>query len=226
MASGEVFFSDNFENDRSSEWEELINGGGSIVVDSTRGAKGTQGSIKIDGASGFHTMIQYLLPDVVRANNQFYGRAYLRVDTEPGTNHYVWIEAGSAVSGSSFQGNDINEMRIGYNLGMLQINHYGGPSGGDQDIRDKNVKLQAGRWHCMQFFMNGDPEEIRVWLDNEETALSTTNFTAQREGSEGNTTALTDWMPPFDAIRFGWELGGATIWYDEIALGTEMMPCE
>lgn len=221
-----MFFSDGFEGSRSQEWEDVINGGGTIALDSSMGARGTQGSIKIDGANGFHTTIQYLLPELVRTNNQFYGRAYMRVDAQPSMAHYVWIEVGSAVSVPSFQGNDVNEMRIGYNLGLLQINHYGGPPGGDQDIRDKNTQVQAGTWHCVQFFMNGAPEEIRVWLDGNETALSTTDFTAQREGSEGNGTPLSDWMPPFDAIRFGWELGGAAIRFDEIALGTAMIPCE
>lgn len=63
-------------------------------------------------------------------------------------------------------------------------------------------------------------------MQDKETALSTTNFTARREGAEGNTTALADWMPPFDAIRFGWELGSSTIWYDEVALGDTLPACE
>lgn len=223
---GGIFFSDNFEQGLSADWKQIVNGGGTIGADATMGANGTGASVKVNGSNGFHTTIQYLLPETVRTANQFYGRAYMRVDAAPGSGHYVWIETGSAVDAQTFQGNDANEMRFGYNIGMLQINHYGGPPGGDQDIRDQNKKIMAATWHCVQFFMDGEPEEFRIWLDGEETALSTTNFTAQREGSEGNMTPLTDWMPPFDAIRFGWELGGATIWFDEIALGTEEIPCQ
>lgn len=219
-----LFFADDFEAGIGAAWRNTSNSG-TIVQDTTRGANGTSSSIRVDGNGGFHTMLQFALPDSVRTANQFYGRVHLRVDQMPGQGHFVWVEAGSAV-GDFLQGNDQNEMRIGYNLGLLQVNHYGGPNGGDQDIRDRNRQLTPGVWHCLQFFMNGNPEALQVWLDDEETALSTTNFTAQREGAEGNTTALVDWMPPFDAIRFGWELGSSTIWYDEVALGDTLPACQ
>jgi hypothetical protein len=219
-----IFFADNFEAGINAAWRNTSNSG-TIVQDTTRGANGTSSSIRVDGNGGFHTMLQFTLPDSVRAANQFYGRVHLRVDQMPGNGHFVWVEAGTAV-GDNLQGNDVNEMRIGYNIGLLQVNHYGGPNGGDQDIRDRNRQLTPGTWHCLQFFMNGNPEALQVWLDDEETALSTTNFTAQREGAEGNGTALVDWMPPFEAVRFGWELGSATIWYDEVALGDTLPACQ
>lgn len=89
----------------------------------------------------------------------------MRVDMAPGSGHYVRIEAVGAVEPQTFQGHDVNDMRFGYNIGMLQINHYGGPPGGDQDIRDKNLRIMAGTWDCVQFFMDGEPEEFRTWLD-------------------------------------------------------------
>jgi polysaccharide lyase-like protein len=217
---GGVFFADTFESGLNPAWTQSNNGGGSIAIDTSGGANASAASVRIV-SGGFHIMLQYALPDAVRTNNSFYGRAFVRVEADPGGNHIVWIEAGTAM-------NDSHEMRIGYNLGLLQVNHFGGPNGGDQDIRDRNRQLTPNTWHCVQFFMNGNPEELQVWLDGTETALSTDNFTAQGEGAEGNTTPLNDWMPAFEVVRFGWELngGGKAISFDNVALGNEFIECD
>ncbi|MET0413311.1 MAG: hypothetical protein ABW217_18535, partial [Polyangiaceae bacterium] len=175
-------------------------------------------SVRINGNGVFHTMLQLALPAAVRQTNQFFARAFVRVDQTPGNGHFVWIEAGTTA-------NDSHEIRFGSNIGLLQINQFGGPNGGDRDIRDRGRQLVANEWHCIEIFFDGAPETMQVFMDEQETALSTTNFTAQRPNSEGNGTALNDWMPPFDAIRFGWELQGNTIWYDEIALGSSRIGC-
>jgi hypothetical protein len=220
---GGLFLSDDFEGGMDPAWTVSNNGGGSIVIDTTRGANGSASSLRVTGG-GFHIMLQYALPALVRTNNEFYGRVYLRVDSgingSADSGHFIWLEAGSTT-------NDQNEMRIGYNINLLQVNHFGGPPGGDQDIRDRNRQIAPGSFHCLQFFMDNNPEQLQVWLDGTETALSTTNFTAQRPGAEGNGTPLNDWIPPLDTFRMGWELngGGRVIWYDDVALGTQMVPC-
>jgi hypothetical protein len=217
---GALFFFDDFEGGRDPAWTEShVGGNGTISIDATRGANGSTSSLRVDGAGVFHTMLQLALPAAVRTANQFYARAYVRVDQTPGNGHFVWIEAGTL-------SNDSQEIRFGSNIGLLQINQFGGPEGGDRDIRDRGRQLVANTWHCVQLFFDGAPEAIQVSLDGTETALSTSNFTAQRPGSEGNTTPLSDWMPPFEAIRFGWELQGNTIWYDDIALGSAPIPCD
>jgi hypothetical protein len=215
---GDLFFFDDFEGGRDPAWTESHNGNGLISLDTSRGANGTASSLRIDGNGVFHTMLQLALPAAVRQANQFFARAFVRVDQTPGNGHFVWIEAGTTV-------NDSHEIRFGSNIGLLQINQFGGPNGGDRDIRDRGRQLVASEWHCIEIFFDGAPEAIQVFMDEQETALSTSNFTAQRPNSEGNGAALNDWMPPFDAIRFGWELQGNTIWYDEIALGSSRIGC-
>jgi hypothetical protein len=216
---GDLFFFDDFEGGRDPAWTESHNGNGTITLDTSRGANGSSSSVRIDGNGVFHTMLQLALPAAVRTNNQFFARAFVRVDQTPGNGHFVWVEAGTLA-------NDSHEIRFGSNIGLLQINQFGGPNGGDRDIRDRGRQLVANEWHCIEIFFDGAPEAIQVFMDDEETALSTTNFTAQRPNSEGNGAPLNDWMPPFDAIRFGWELQGNTIWYDEIALGNSRIGCE
>jgi hypothetical protein len=217
---GDLFFLDDFEGGRDPAWTEShIGGNGTIAIDTTRGANGSRSSLRVDGNGVFHTMLQLALPAAVRTANEFYARAFVRVDQTPGNGHFVWIEAGTS-------SNDSHEIRFGSNIGLLQINQFGGPAGGDRDIRDRGRQLVATQWHCVEIFFDGAPESMQVFLDGAETALSTTNFTAQRQGSEGNGTPLSDWMPPFEAIRFGWELSGSTIWYDDIALSSSPIGCD
>ena len=59
----------------------------------------------------------------------------------------------------------------------------------------------------------------------EETALSTTNYTAG-PGAQGNGNAVADFIPPLEAFRIGWELQNGTVWFDDVALANARIGCD
>jgi hypothetical protein len=209
---------DDFEGGRDPQWtESKIGGTGStFTIDTTQGANGSTSSLRIDANGVFHTMLQFALPQTVRDANEVFGRVFLRLAQTPGSGHFIWVEVGNTT-------NDQHEMRLGHNVGRLQSNHFF--NGGEQDIRDQNRQLAANQWYCLEFFMDNNPEQLRVWLDGEETALSTTNYTAGA-GAEGNGTALPDFIPPLEAFRIGWELQDGTVFFDDVALAAQRIGCD
>lgn len=214
---GGFYLIDDFEGGRDPQWTESEVGGGAgnFTVDTALGANGSSSSIRIDSNNAFHTMLQFALPQAVRDVNEVFGRVYLRLAATPNAAHFIWVEAGTAQ-------NDQHEMRLGHNVGQLQSNHF---LNGEQDIRDQSRQLVADEWYCLEFLMDNNPEQLRVWLDGEETALSTTNYIAG-PGAQGNGNAVADFIPPLEAFRIGWELQNGTVWFDDVALANARIGCE
>lgn len=215
---GGFYLIDDFEGGRDPQWTESEVGGGAgdFTIDTSLGANGSSSSMRIDSNNAFHTMLQFALPQAVRAANEVFGRVFLRLAATPSANlHYIWVEVGTTA-------NDGHEMRLGHNVGRLQSNHW---LNGEQDIRDRNRSLVANTWYCLEFQMTNSPDGLRVWLDEEETALSTTNYTAGPNG-DGNTNPLADFIPDLQAFRIGWELQNGTIWFDDVALADAPIGCE
>lgn len=214
---GGFYLIDDFEGGRDPQWTESEVGGGAgtFTIDTAVGANGSRSSVRIDSNNAFHTMLQFALPQAVRDANEVFGRVYLRLAAAPSQGHFIWVEVGSTM-------NDQHEMRLGHNVGRLQSNHF---LNGEQDIRDQNRQLVANQWYCLEFSMDNNPEQLRVWLDGEETALSTTNYTAGA-GAQGNTNPIADFIPILDAFRIGWELQNGTVWFDDVALANARIGCE
>jgi polysaccharide lyase-like protein len=214
---GGFFLIDDFEGGRDPAWTESEVGGGAgnFTIDATQGANGSQSSLRVDSNNAFHTMLQFALPQAVRDANEVFGRVFLRLAATPSAAHFIWVEVGNTQ-------NDQHEMRLGHNVGQLQSNHF---LNGEQDIRDQSRQLVANTWYCLEFQMANDPDELRVWLDGTETALSTTNYTAGA-GAQGNGNAVADFIPPLEAFRIGWELQNGTVFFDDVALANARIGCE
>jgi polysaccharide lyase-like protein len=190
---------------------EVLPGGFYLIDD----FEGSSSSMRIDSNNAFHTMLQFALPQAVRDANEVFGRVFLRLAATPSAAHFIWVEVGTAQ-------NDQHEMRLGHNVGQLQSNHF---LNGEQDIRDQSRALVANQFYCLEFQMDNNPEQLRVWLDGEETALSTTNYTAG-PGAQGNGNAVADFIPPLEAFRIGWELQNGTVWFDDVALANARIGCD
>ena len=214
---GGFYLIDDFEGGRDPQWTESEVGGGAgnFTIDTAVGANGSSSSIRIDSNNAFHTMLQFALPQAVRDANEVFGRVFLRLAATPNAAHFIWVEVGTAQ-------NDQHEMRLGHNVGQLQSNHF---LNGEQDIRDQGRQLVANQFYCLEFQMDNNPEQLRVWLDGEETALSTTNYTAG-PGAQGNGNAVADFIPPLEAFRIGWELQNGTVWFDDVALANARIGCD
>jgi hypothetical protein len=192
-----------------------LNGNGTIQIDGSQAHGGTK-SMHVNGTNQFHTMAMvrgaplFPLPAGV-----LYGRAWLRLAAAPPSGHVTWIEAGSAT-------NDQAETRIGYNLGMLDINRWPG----DTEQRAPSATLQGGMWYCIEFMFDSMADEARIWLGGTEISdLHVTNWVAPNPQNGNNQTPIPNWAPDYQAVRFGWELNGGSVWFDDIALGYSRINC-
>ncbi len=209
-------FADDFEaaSVDMSRWTERINGTGSFAIDSGQ-KHGGASSLHVT-SSGFSVLLAAEGAPIFPApDNTFYGRVWLYVPgTLPESAHVVWIEAGDV-------DNDQHEVRIGMNLGALQVNLY---QNGEVDLRAPDAPLSAETWHCVEFKMGND--ELELWLDGARVdELSTTDWVAS-DSANGNTQPRSDWSPTYEALRIGWELSGAEIFYDDVALDHVRIGCE
>jgi hypothetical protein len=48
---------------------------------------------------------------------------------------------------------------------------------------------------------------------------------APQDGGVKPNNPMTNWAPPVEALRFGAELQGHDIWFDDIGVGTEKLGC-
>ena len=149
-----------------------------------------------------------------------YARAYVKEPTALGTGsgqlsgHVIWIEVIVA--------NDVTESRWGANIGQIDVNHWPG----DQEQRAPNAAFPANAWNCVEIMYDSTHQLVKVWMNSTEiTDLDVTNWVAPMQANGNNTTPLTNWSPDYEAIRFGWELGGASIWYDDVVLSYSPIGC-
>jgi Cip1-like, core domain len=203
---GGFAFCDDFEGPPAGQppdalkWTvDLVSSTGTVSIDGSQ-AHGGSKSLHVNGSGGFHTMAMVKgAPVFPLPAGVLFARAYMKGPmTSAGGNHVIWIEAGSVA-------NDVSETRFGANGGQLEINKWPG----DTEQRAPSAVL-TGDWQCVELMYDNAAGEVRAWLD----------------GTELTGLHLTSWAPGYDAIRFGWELNGGSIWFDDVVLGYARIGCQ
>ncbi|MDF3068678.1 MAG: putative secreted protein [Polyangiaceae bacterium] len=177
-----------------------------ITLDSTvaRGASG--GSLKVVG-SGFSQMLGVAVP------SKFWGRVYLRSATDIQMGHNTYVAAGTETGDP----NAGEYVRIGEHQCQLELNRKSDDkellSNGGMYMCSGGIKLVKDTWYCLEFSYDGPGKEVRVFVDNMEvTALH-----------------ATDWGPyDYKIFKLGFEKYHGmekTLWYDDLALAAERVPC-
>ncbi|WP_437935583.1 hypothetical protein [Sorangium sp. So ce341] len=180
------------------------NMGNYVKLDST-GHSGT-GSVKVSGTD-FSQMLGVAVP------SKFWGRVYLKSDTDIQAGHNTYV---AAVSGTG-DPNDGEAIRIGEHQCQLELNRKSDDaeklSNGGMYTCSGGVKLVANTWYCLEFYYDGPGREVRVFVDDKEV----------------DALHVTDWGPyDYKLFKFGFEKyhGNAkTMWYDDLALGAERAGC-
>jgi len=214
-------FFDDFETATiGSDWTQNINGNGTFALDSAVFKNGSQ-SVKVAG-SGFHTMLQLDAASFPTTATKIYVATWFRlgdtVDITQSNAHYIWLEAGAAT-------NDQHEVRVGANIGLLQTNQY---QNGEVDLREPGVVPAAGTWYCLEYSVDWSNHEMEVWFDGAPMQNISTTDWVQKDAQNGGLSpgsGLTNWAPVVESLRFGAELQGHDIWFDDIAVGTEQLGC-
>jgi hypothetical protein len=157
----------------------------------------------------------------------FYGRMFLWVERfpiekpQPPTTVYHWdlFEASGQPDGSGFVVRLGGHNRASGEL-FLRLNiepHSALPETG---LFDKNFPMQARRWYCIEWFLDGPNGEARFWYDG-----------VERTDLHWQKTMPAYVFPAFRSMNFGWyEHQGAKTPYeaymDEIVLDTQRIGCE
>lgn len=147
----------------------------------------------------------------VAVPSKFWGRVYLRSDTDIQNGHNTYVAAGTGTGDP----NDGTYIRIGEHMCQLELNRNTDDkellSNGGQYMCTGGVKLTKDTWYCLEFYYG--PTETRVFVDNQEVAALHT----------------TDWGPyDYKIFKLGFEKyqGQAkTLWYDDLALASEQLHC-
>jgi len=184
----------------------------SVSLDTTVVHGGKQ-ALKVSGTD-FSQMLGVAVP------SKFWGRVYLRSDTDIQEGHNTYLAAGTGSDDPKKLGdpNDGTYIRIGEHECQLELNRNTDDkellsNGGMPYACEGGVKLLKDTWYCVEFYYDGPGKEVRVFVDNAEvTALH-----------------VTDWGPyDYKIFKLGFEKyhGAAkTLWYDDLALANEQVHC-
>ncbi|HEY6079307.1 MAG TPA: hypothetical protein VIW29_10915 [Polyangiaceae bacterium] len=176
-----------------------------ITLDSSM-SHGGRRSLKVTGTS-FSQMLAASVP------SKFWGRVYLRSDTDIQQGHNTYVAAGTG----SGDPNDGTYIRIGEHQCQLELNRNTDDkellSNGGNYACQGGVKLLKDTWYCLEFYFDGPGQETRVFVD----------------GSEVEALHTTDWGAyDYTWLKVGFEkYHGAekTLWYDDLALAAEQLHC-
>jgi hypothetical protein len=176
-----------------------------ISIDKTLAHTG-QGALKVVGTD-YSQMLGVTVP------NKFWGRVYLRSDTDIQAGHNTYVAAGTS-TGDPNMGTYI---RIGEHQCQLELNRNTDDkellSNGGTYMCEGGVKLLKDTWYCLEFLYDGPGQEIRVFVDDEEiTALHATAWGVNE----------------YQVFKLGFEKYhgmNKTLWYDNLALGSAQIGC-
>lgn len=225
-ASG-LFLCDDFESavpggppDPNKWTVDLITSQG-IAVDGSLAHSGAN-SVKVLG-TGYRAFLRPKTGLPV-ANNSFFLRVFLRSSSPMGSGHSTYVEAGKNAM-------DDHELRVGYHYKMLEVNLMPGDpeqlsSGRDYDDGTPGLSFLPDTWYCLEVHFDGQNQEARVWVDDQEILpLHVTNWNPNMKDGFQN---RMNWSPTYASVGIGYEKYSgdpATLWYDDLALGTERIGC-
>lgn len=206
---GSIFCSD-FESETIPTqllfYPEYLRPTQSFITLDTTVSHGGKRALKVTG-SDYSQMLGVTVP------SKFWGRVYLRSDTDIQQGHNTYVTAGTG----SGDPNDGTYIRIGEHQCQLELNRNTDDkellSNGGQYMCQGGVKLLKDTWYCLEFYYDGPGQETRVFVDDSEVSALHT----------------TDWGSyDYKIFKLGFEKyhGAAkTIWYDDLALAAEQLHC-
>jgi hypothetical protein len=207
--AGSIFCSD-FEAETISDkllfYPEYLRATQSFITLDTVVKHGGQRALKVTGTD-YSQMLGVAVP------SKFWGRVYLRSDTDIQPGHNTYLTAGTG----SGDPNDGTYIRIGEHQCQLELNRNTDDkellSNGGEYMCEGGVKLLKDTWYCLEFYYDGPGQETRVLVD----------------GSEVTALHTTDWGSyDYKIFKLGFEKyhGAAkTLWYDDLALAAEQLHC-
>ncbi len=226
-----ALFCDTFESQTgtvpSGAWQVSYpncQGTGAVAVDRTVAHSGST-SIRVDGHAGYCNHVFFGTPlSFIGAGADLYVRYFIRHTTDLPTGHVTFV----AMRDSNDGGNDL---RMGGQNGALQWNRQSDdatlPAQSPAGVA-LSVPLPTNQWECVEFEVNEAQGAMRTWLNgNEVPGLHLDNVPTQDVDAQWLQNRQ-NWRPALTDLRLGWESysgGDDTLWFDDIAIGTQQIGC-
>jgi hypothetical protein len=195
-----------------------------VLVDSTRGARGSKQSLHIPPLL---SAVKYIRENktIAAMGTTFYGRVFFWIDRQPlekpGTlYHWTLLEADEL---DNYNAGKV--LRLGGHIepagtNWLRFNFQTHGQPPETGLSDMNEVLSIKRWYCAEFYYSLPNNEARFWLDGVEDPK------LHWKGPMGGYVfpAAITWMTfgfaEYQAPQTPWE-----VWIDEIALDTKKIGC-
>jgi hypothetical protein len=202
------------------------------TIDTTHAARGTR-ALLFSTTSGTPGHIEET-KTFPAANNSFYGRMFVWIDTLPsGPNYAHWTLVGASGSGNNAEVRLDGQLETAADRGH---NYYGiGTDGGDSgDWHTPGSEPQSiateKTWTCLEWRFKGDSSETQIWIDGVEQVSLHTTSTEYRPGDAEMGKIFTH--PTYQRLRIGWwAYGSDTVpmtnqtWIDEVIIDDQRIGC-
>lgn len=206
-------FTEDFESGKidPARWTELVTGGNTLEVQSERAAHGRfalRAHCTVPTGKTWAFIATNHVPDALRQHH--FGRAYLFITPKLPTRHTILLHAGTA----GFPFNRFQEVAWG-SKGIFQLTYVELKPTGDNEDYHFGGEIPLGRWFCLEWEFNDEPNRAAVWVDGQ--PAGDTGFISKVTGGSTNLVGgFTDFL-------FGFRLWAAPpasfdVYYDDIAL--------
>ena len=208
-------FSEDFERGELDPkiWSQDVTGANVLQVQSERTAHGKYALLVRCPAPSERTRAFIMaknLPEALRSHH--FGRAYMFITPKPPARHTILIVAGSP----GFPTDKFLE--VATTRGQWQLTYVDLSRNGDKEDYHIGGDLPLGRWFCLEWEFNDQPNRAAVWVDGKPTYEA--NFVSKTTG------ATSGLIGGFTDFAFGFRLWGAApeafdVYFDDIAIDTK-----
>jgi hypothetical protein len=189
-----------------------------LVVDSSRGAKGTKKSLHVTTPTGPSETYLRETSTFAQAPTAFFGRLYAYVEKAPNAFvHWTVVEA---------RGADMRKVvrygATGSNANYSILFNIETHSGAGEKGLGGGGGFPLRAWHCVEWYYDAVKSEAQLWIDGQErTRVHYTN-------NYGATYAFPN---PFTTLLVGWGIyqqaeTGYDVYLDEIVIDKARIGCE
>jgi hypothetical protein len=215
-AGAAPLFSEDFESGQINKdiWDLRVSGDATAKVQQEKAAHGKY-ALQIHypaGVRSYAFIVATHLPEAVREH--FFGRAYVFAGPNPPNAHDVAILAGTPGWPIS------NFLELGLHDTHLQpsFQQNGANIPRGETIHRSTKTYPIGKWFCLEWEFNDDPDQMTIWIDGEKTEEAAFSF--KEAGKNHLVKGFSDFAFGFRA----WGAGAKTdfdLYYDDIAIDTK-----
>jgi hypothetical protein len=200
-------------------------GTGSLAIDDTQAHSG-KNSVKVTGKGGYCNHVFFSNASVIGTLHPvIYGRVFLRLSDPLGAGHVTFMAMKDANDGG-------NDLRTGGQDMVLMWNRQSddatlpamSPAG-----TALSIQPATQQWLCLEFMIDEIQGFMDTWVDGAPIAGLHLDGTPTPDVDQQWIAGKPGWKPNLVDFKLGWESYAGqdmTLWFDDVALGTQRIGCQ